>query len=266
MYSLADHLGLFKQGVVSLVGAGGKTTLMFRLAKELAGKGLRVLTTTTTKIYMPLPAQSSAVLLSESVDGLVEQAIVALERTSHVTMAHSLLPDHGKLKGIRPDQVDALFETGLFDWILVEADGSRQKPLKACSIHEPVLPAVSEYGILLAGLDVLGQSLDDASVFRSSLVASISGRMPGHSVDEACVASVLIRELERLNRICPDASLRVFLNKADGDTALTSGRRIAEMLLRVNLPGRMRIVIGALGAAYPVACWLAPEMRKEGDG
>ncbi len=37
--SLIESLGLGKREMISLVGAGGKTTLMFRLAKELVHRG-----------------------------------------------------------------------------------------------------------------------------------------------------------------------------------------------------------------------------------
>ncbi|MCK7504559.1 MAG: hypothetical protein MZV70_11045 [Desulfobacterales bacterium] len=50
---MCDALLLHGGGVVSLVGAGGKTSLMYRLARELAGTGQAVLTTTTTRIYPP---------------------------------------------------------------------------------------------------------------------------------------------------------------------------------------------------------------------
>jgi hypothetical protein len=39
-----------KLDVISFVGAGGKSTSMFRLAAELAAQGERVITTTTTRI------------------------------------------------------------------------------------------------------------------------------------------------------------------------------------------------------------------------
>ena len=42
-----------KARTISVVGAGGKTTLIYRLAEELKEKGLRVLITTTTKMYVP---------------------------------------------------------------------------------------------------------------------------------------------------------------------------------------------------------------------
>ncbi len=42
-----------KARTISVVGAGGKTTLIYRLAEELKEKGFRVLITTTTKMYVP---------------------------------------------------------------------------------------------------------------------------------------------------------------------------------------------------------------------
>ena len=47
---LTGALGLERARLVSLCGAGGKTTLMFALAREWVGAGERVLITTTTKI------------------------------------------------------------------------------------------------------------------------------------------------------------------------------------------------------------------------
>ena len=52
-HPLIESLDLRAREVISLVGAGGKTTLMFRLAKELVLTGEKVVTTTTTKILEP---------------------------------------------------------------------------------------------------------------------------------------------------------------------------------------------------------------------
>ena len=57
MTSLGQALMLGDGGVISLVGAGGKTSLMFKLAHELSKTGEPVLTTTTTKIFEPGPDQ-----------------------------------------------------------------------------------------------------------------------------------------------------------------------------------------------------------------
>ncbi|MGD8335356.1 MAG: hypothetical protein PVF86_00975, partial [Desulfobacterales bacterium] len=74
MTSLRYSLGLKDGGVISIVGAGGKTALMYRMARELASRGDRVLTTTTTKIRWPTQRQSTTVMVSESVESLLRQA------------------------------------------------------------------------------------------------------------------------------------------------------------------------------------------------
>ncbi len=49
---LSHALRMHPKEVVVLVGGGGKTTLMFRLADELAVSGRRVVTTMTTRIFV----------------------------------------------------------------------------------------------------------------------------------------------------------------------------------------------------------------------
>ena len=46
--------------VVALVGGGGKTTAMFRLAREMVEKGGSAITTTTTRIFAAQIALSPA--------------------------------------------------------------------------------------------------------------------------------------------------------------------------------------------------------------
>ena len=53
MNSLKEALDIHPKDVISIVGAGGKTTLMFALARELSNKKGMVITTTTTKIFPP---------------------------------------------------------------------------------------------------------------------------------------------------------------------------------------------------------------------
>ena len=68
-------------GVIAIVGAGGKTSLMFRLAEEFSNAGETVLTTTTTKILVPETAQSKDVIVSENLDDLNAQATEIIKKT-----------------------------------------------------------------------------------------------------------------------------------------------------------------------------------------
>ena len=49
--TLAGALGVKRDEVVALVGGGGKSAAMFRLAREVAEAGGRAITTTTTHIF-----------------------------------------------------------------------------------------------------------------------------------------------------------------------------------------------------------------------
>ncbi len=53
MPPLSSLIRLPAKPLISIVGAGGKTTTMYTLAAELAAQGKRVVTTTTTNIYIP---------------------------------------------------------------------------------------------------------------------------------------------------------------------------------------------------------------------
>ncbi|MEG1994362.1 MAG: hypothetical protein RR048_05570, partial [Oscillospiraceae bacterium] len=51
--SLFDALNIKPYKMVSIIGGGGKTSLMFSLAKELKNKGKKVAITTSTHIMRP---------------------------------------------------------------------------------------------------------------------------------------------------------------------------------------------------------------------
>ena len=111
-------------GVISLVGAGGKTTLMFRMARELSAAAETVLTTTTTRICRPEAAQSAHVVVAARPSAALPALARSLRQARHVTAAAGCIPEGDKLAGYPPESVDAFRAAGLFRWILVEADGA----------------------------------------------------------------------------------------------------------------------------------------------
>ena len=113
--TLIDKLRLKHRGVISLVGAGGKTSLMFCLAKKLTESGKTVLTTTTTKIFMPKPDQSPVTIIEGAVDELVKKSKSFLSRYSHFSAGSKQDLATGKLKGFTPDIIHQLWQENLFD-------------------------------------------------------------------------------------------------------------------------------------------------------
>lgn len=244
MVSLREGLMLGESGVISLVGAGGKTSLMFKLAHELAMAGESVLTTTTTKIYEPLPEQSTNLIISGSVSSLLDKARVALKDHHHIIAAVAKLPDQRKLRGFTPEFVEAIWHSHLFRWILVEADGAAGRPLKAPAEHEPVIPACTSRLVGILGLNGAGQPLNEHWVFRHDRFIQISGLAPSSEITEAAIVAVLVHE-KGIFKNAPAAAVRIaFCNQADVPRNLAAGKHIARVLIQKNPAGLNRVVIG----------------------
>lgn len=228
--TLINKLHLNRQGIISLIGAGGKTSLMFRLAQELTHSGKTVLTTTTTKIFMPSPDQSPVTIIESAVGELVKKSKSYLNRYPHFSAGSRHDPITGKLNGFSPDIIDQLWQANLFDWIIVEADGARQKPLKASNSHEPVVPGGTTYLVLVTGLDAVGKPLDDKYVHRANLFSENTGLRLGGTIEERFVAASIAIEIEKADTLGHPFFNIVFLNKADTPDREVSGKKIADFL------------------------------------
>ena len=248
--SLIDNLELTGKGVISLIGAGGKTSLMFRLARELTDSGKTVLTTTTTKIFMPEPDQSPETIFAGSIEELVTKSTACLKRYPHFSAGRAYDPAIKKLNGFNPDTIDQLWRTTLFDWIIVEADGAKRKPLKATNSHEPVLPKVTSHLVLVTGLDVVGCPLDDTHVHRATLFSHNTGIGLGNIIDEPAIAIAIAFEIKKACALGHPLTSLVFLNKADTRQRIRAGLKIGT-LLQQN-PNLDKVITGALNDKIPV--------------
>jgi probable selenium-dependent hydroxylase accessory protein YqeC len=244
-HSLKELLLLEERGVISLVGAGGKTTLMFALAKWIQDCGKRVITTTTTRIFAPTTSRSPVLVLREKPEDLQSECERLLKHYGHVTAGAGLLEDQNKIKGVAPDTISRLRESGTADWIIVEADGAAGRPLKAPAPHEPVIPAVTGHVIAVAGLSSIGLPLDETRVFRFQRYAALTGLAPGEKITASSVASALLHP-EGIMRGAPCSARRfVFLNKAGREELGKMGREVAELVWKQGSAKLSRVFIGS---------------------
>ncbi len=196
--SLRTLLGLGDRELIALVGGGGKSTLMFALGNELAGAGNRVILTTTTK--MGREQADSAPTVCWSAD--TECAVAALDQKSPVMLVTA--GDSHKVTGPPPELVDRLFAAPDADYVIVEADGSRGKPLKAPAAHEPVVPTKSTVVVILMGIDAVGRPLENVA-HRVAEAQRFSGRDLDHRMAPDDCATVLLHPDGALRR-CPAGS------------------------------------------------------------
>lgn len=250
---LRDALLLETGGVITLVGSGGKTSLMFRLARELSGEGGRVLTTTTTRIHVPTAAQSPECILAASVEEILERAAEALSRNRHITVAAGRSADADKLAGLAPEAIERLRAAQICDWIIVEADGAAGRPLKAPADYEPVIPSCTEWLVATAGLRGLNKPLTDQWVFRAEVFARITGLPPGAAVTEQAIAAALAHEQGVLKGAPGGCRRLVFLNQADEPREKDAGLRIAGLLRQLGGSRIQRTIVGQVLGEPPVS-------------
>ncbi|MBW2609677.1 MAG: putative selenium-dependent hydroxylase accessory protein YqeC [Deltaproteobacteria bacterium] len=252
MASLRDSLMLEDGGVVAFVGAGGKTSLMFRIAHELSKADGPVLSTTTTKIMMPDRNQSPHVILADTPEEVLKKAEALLKDNIHLSAAAGKLPYQDKLVGFQPEYIDVLFKAGMFRWILLEGDGAAGRPLKVPKSNEPVIPKCAGWVVGVVGLDCIGKPLEERWVYRSDIYAEVTGLKMGEPVTEASIAAAIINK-KGIMKGCPSNAMRfVFLNKADRKEDLEAGRRIARLLKTESEIGIERIIIGKALDESPV--------------
>ena len=140
-----------QKGITAIVGSGGKTSLLCRLASELTG---RVLICTTTHIFPP--EQFPFAEKAEAWEGVLCIGTPAAG---------------GKITA--PTQSFAELET-LADYILVEADGSKRLPLKAHNPHEPVIPPNCQKIITVVGASGLNRPIAE-TVHRPESFMALTG-------------------------------------------------------------------------------------------
>ncbi len=218
---LAELLGAAR-GVTSVIGSGGKTSLLAALARELSGT---VVLTTTTHI---LPFAGVPLVTSANADDV--RAALA---ESRVVCVGSQAEKNGKL--VTPSLgIDAL--ASLADYVLVEADGARRLPLKAHAPWEPVIPACSGRTVLVLGASGLGRPVRE-KVHRPELFCELTGCTPDDPATPELVARAANAEA------LADVAL---VNQAE--TAAGRARELAALLATPALVGSIR-----LGSIEPVS-------------
>src|SRR4030042_3965450 len=249
---LTEALGIKAREVISLVGAGGKTTLMFRLAKELFLSGRKVVTTTTTKILEPTSGETSSLFIDPNEEKIKDFVRQHLNQYHHITIARERLGS-GKLKGVSPDLVNELWSLQEIDTIIVEADGAAGRPVKAPREDEPVIPTGTTLVVAILGVDGIERELNKESVFQPERVSKMTGIPIGENLTDEAMAILMIQP-EGIFKGTPSSSRVVaFLNKVDIPLGVARARRIAQKILEKKHRQIERVVLGQLKNDPPVA-------------
>ncbi len=245
---LTDALNVAEDEVVALVGGGGKTSAMFRLAREVAAAGGNAITTTTTRIFAAQIALAPAYV--PAADATRESVSAALASQRLVLVIGDTNPKDGKADGVSLELFERLRSWFPHACIVNEADGSRMRPFKAPAAHEPVIPAQTTLVVPVVGADVFGQTLDADHVHRPELVSALSGAPLGTPITPEIVARVLAHPDGGRKGVPPGARVIVLINKVESLPDRKPADETAERLLRD--PAIHAVVLTAVRADNPV--------------
>ena len=208
-----------RPGVTAVIGGGGKTTLLRRLGEELS-RTAPVLLCTTTKIY-PFPGIPSA-----------------HSRRELAALSGALLCMGTPIEGGKLTAPEVPFRELMerFPYVLVEADGSAGRPMKAHAPHEPVIPAEAEQTILVLGASGFGRPIE-AAAHRPERYAALAGAALHDPITPALAAKVL--QGEHLHTC-------VFINQIETSEARRQAQALAALLTAPTFGGSLK-----KGEIYP---------------
>src|SRR5690349_15315463 len=226
--SLAQALRANSSACVAFIGSGGKTTAMIQLARQLPSP---VIVTATSHLGAWQLELADQHIIADTPDP-IEKLVHGLKGVILVT---------GEIDGDRTKPIN----NNVMNWLqrycryhslplLIEADGSRGKPLKAWADHEPPIPEFVEVVVQVVGLTGLGQPLNEENVHRSEIFSRLSGLNIGETVTPDSLVRVLIQREAGLKNIPTNARKIILLNQADTHELQSAAQGLTQALLPVH--------------------------------
>lgn len=218
MEQFTADLGIGLNDAIAITGTGGKTTLMFALARLLSN-GQKILATTTTKIFVP--SEDEYDRLYTDISELIHEE---LKFKAGLVVAGGPVNNQGKLTALSFEDLEALFP--FFDAMLIEADGGRMKKLKAWKDNEPVIPPFTKKTIGVIPISSLGMSIGGDNIHNVDLFGEFSGGEKSVTME---VLKRLVLSKGGLFRSSIGERVLV-INQADDDRLYEAALKLSEMI------------------------------------
>ncbi len=219
---LHEKLNLHLTDTVAIIGAGGKTTALWRLAEERRDAGKAVLVTTSTHIMIPAEDARDAFVSPDTAEALLAACAPGK------SVCAGFPCEDGKCTGLSPALFAAAQAAGLHP--LYEADGAGRLPAKLHRAGEPVIHPGTDKVLLVAGLRALGRPVGEVChrFARSPRMADDPARL--FDTDDLLET---IHDGIRASGVSPDR-LRILINQADTPSLLERAMPIQGALHRAG--------------------------------
>ena len=182
-------LGIASGDVTAFVGAGGKSSAILTVAGELAEARMTFLAAPTTKMLVSEAEQMGSLVTAEDADELRTKAERTLSDGAPGVVVGSSLLSKNRVGGVEPGSITSL--APLADVVLIEADGSRRRPIKGTADHEPVLPDAATLVVAVGNIRAFGAPVTEENVHRPELFSKLTGIGAGQSITARAFARAL---------------------------------------------------------------------------
>jgi molybdenum cofactor cytidylyltransferase len=223
--SLTQAFRASPSSCIAFTGAGGKTTAMFQFAREVPGPVVLTATSHLGAWQTRLADQHYIIKTPAS-----------LEELEHVSKGVILVTGEIEQERTKPVSEDVLHGLRQFSQdhsvpLLIEADGSREKPLKAWAEHEPPIPPFADVVVLVLGLGGVGKALSEEHVHRPFIFSNLSGVEMGQTITADSLIRLLTHAEGGLKNVPSHARKVVLLNQADTVELQALAQRVSQSLL-----------------------------------
>lgn len=225
--TLREAFNLPEIPILAIVGSGGKTSLLFRLAREYTP---RVIVSNTAHLGINQAKNADKVVLIREAQDILKIPDNVFDGILLIT---GLPDERGRYKGLDDTTISLLVDVCKQKRIplLFEADGSRGKPLKAPAPWEPPIPPVTEQVIVCAGANGFGKPLNEDWVYRSDDYSQLAKTPLGELLSPETVAKVISHPLGGLKNIPENVKRYLLINQADSAELQDFGGKVAIQIL-----------------------------------
>ncbi len=204
---LSDKIEQARGSCIALLGGGGKTALLHKLADEYAKYYPTVLQTSLTKTAFH---SSDNPLILNEID-LDKLHSLKFERNPLFIIGEKITNE--KLKGISETDLDKLRHH--FDITIFECDGARNKPLKAHTEYDPIVPEFATHTIIIVGADVVNTRISDGLVHRPELFCKTWKVKTDFQLNIDFIVKVLTSKKGYFSKLTNNVKISYFVNKWD---------------------------------------------------
>ena len=241
--TLEKLLNLRKKDIVTAVGSNGKTTFCLNLCKELKRKKKNIFFTTTVKI-LPINKKYDFVDITipdigNETEEKEREVFSEMEITSFLLNMKKNLNNSnnvyvlgiydskiGKITSLSPKILEDI--SGKCDYMIIEGDGSKMKPLKGWNKTEPVYAKNTTKSVGILPINIIGDKINDVNIHRMKEFLEISGGQKNETLTLNHLYNVIIHKNGLFQYSLGEKIL--ILNCAERDKDKENALNLAKML------------------------------------